>query len=510
MPGPGQRDGGTRPVTPHPAYAGASSPTEERAARVRFRRALALMALTLVLPGSAQLACGNRTVGRIALRVWFALLLVATGCLLVAAVHHQFAFWLVSDLAALQLVRLVLMALAIAWAGLFLDAWRLGQPLTLRMSHRRAAVGVNGILCFSVAAVLLFGAHLVGVQRDFIQTMFGSGDASGAHDGRYNVLLLGGDSGADRWGLRPDSITIASIDAETGRSVLISLPRNMQNFPFAKGSVMHEQFPRGFDCEHCMLNGVNTWAMDNKELFGKSRHPGIDATIMAVEGITGLEINYWALVNLKGFRDLVDAVGGVTLNVRSRIPIGGLGSDVYDYIEPGRQKLTGFQTQWFARAREGSDDYSRMARQKCVMGAMLDQLDPTSVLQNFQKIAKASSAMVQTSIPAGEVDRFIGLALKAKSQKISTLSVVPPLFDTYEPDARLIHAKVAEAIDATEGQPPAEAPAAGGSDGSDGSGRGKPAKAKQPQAPEPVTGGSVGSLAEGYAANESQDLNSAC
>ena len=268
------------------------------------------------------------------------------------------------------------MALAVAWAALFFDAWRLGQPLTLRMSHRRAAVGINGILCFSVAAVLLFGAHLVGVQRDFIQTMFGSGDASGAHDGRYNVLLLGGDSGADRWGLRPDSITVASIDAETGRTVLVSLPRNMQNFPFAKGSVMREQFPDGFDCEHCMLNGVNTWAMDNKELFGKSKHPGIDATIMAVEGITGLKINYWAMVNLKGFRDLVDAVGGVELNVRSRIPIGGLGSDVYDYIEPGKQKLTGFETQWYARAREGSDDYSRMARQKCVMSAMLDQLDP--------------------------------------------------------------------------------------------------------------------------------------
>lgn len=480
----------------------ASASTEDRAARVRFRRALALMAMTLVLPGSAQLACGNRRAGRVALRVWFALLLVAVGCLVVATLHHEFAFWLVSDLAALQAVRLVLMGLAVAWAALFFDAWRLGQPLTLRMGHRRAAVGINGILCFSVAAVLLFGAHLVGVQRDFIQTMFGSGDASGAHDGRYNVLLLGGDSGADRWGLRPDSITVASIDAETGRTVLISLPRNMQNFPFAKGSVMREQFPDGFDCEHCMLNGVNTWAMDNQELFGKAKHPGIDATIMAVEGITGLKINYWAMVNLKGFRDLVDAVGGVELTVRQRIPIGGLGSDVYDYIEPGKHTLTGFQTQWYARARDGSDDYSRMARQKCVMAAMLDQLDPTVVLRNFQKIAKASSAMVQTSIPASEVDRFIGLALKAKSQKVSTLSVVPPLFDTYEPDAKLIKEKVAEAIDTAEGNAPKkeEAPAD--------TGKKKP---KGPKTPAPaVTGGSIGSLHDGYAANETQDLGTAC
>lgn len=481
--------------------------TADRAARVRFRRALALMAMTLVLPGSAQLACGNRRVGLAALRTWFALLLVGLGCLVAAGVHHEFAFWLVSDLAALQVVRLGLMALAIAWAVLFFDAWRLGQPLTLQMHHRRAAVGINGILCFSVASVLLFGAHLVGVQRDFIQTMFGSGEAVGAHDGRYNVLLMGGDSGVDRWGLRPDSLTVASIDARTGRTVLISLPRNMQNFPFEPGSVMDEQFPRGFDCEHCMLNGVYTWALDNKELFGRTKTPGVDATIMAVEGITGLKMNYWAMVNLKGFRDLIDAVGGVTLNVRSRIPIGGLGSDVYDYIEPGRQKLTGFQTQWYARAREGSDDYSRMARQKCVMAAMLDQANPTDVLKNFQQIAKASSAMVSTSIPASEVDQFIGLALKARDQKVSTLSVVPPLFDTYEPDAALIHAKVAEAIDKAEGDAAKpEAPVADAK-----APAGKPKK-DQPAAAQdaPVTGGSVGSLAEGYAANEATDLDAAC
>jgi LCP family protein required for cell wall assembly len=350
--------------------------------------------------------------------------------------------------------------------------------------------------------------------------MFGSGDASGAHDGRYNVLLMGGDSGADRWGLRPDSLTVASIDARTGRTVLISLPRNMQNFPFSRGSVMHEQFPRGFDCEHCMLNGVYTWALDNKELFGKSRTPGVDATIMAVEGITGLDINYWAMVNLKGFRDLVDAVGGVTLNVRSRIPIGGLGSDVYDYIEPGRQRLTGLQTQWSARARDGSDDYSRMARQKCIMGAMLDQLDPTVVLRNFQKIAKASSALLTTSIPASEVDRFIGLALEAKSQKIATLSIVPPLFDTYEPDAKLIRSKVAEAIDTAEGHAPEAEPAgdsgadsgshSGADSGAGSDGSAPKAEPETPKTPDAVTGGAIGSLSDGYAANESQDLHAAC
>jgi LCP family protein required for cell wall assembly len=508
MAGHGQRE--------HETTYTAGGSTEDRAARVRFRRAVSLMAMTLVLPGSAQLACGNRRVGRTALRLWFALVLVGAGCMLAAVLHHEFAFWLVSDLAALQTVRIALMVLAVGWAILFFDAWRLGQPLSLRMGHRRAAVGINGILCFSVAAVLLFGAHLVGVQRDFIQTMFGGTDVTDAHEGRYNVLLMGGDSGIDRWGLRPDSLTVASIDADTGRTVLISLPRNMQNFEFARGSVMRQQFPKGFDCEHCMLNGVYTWALDNKELFGKVKNPGIDATISAVEGITGLKMNYWAMVNLKGFRDLVDAVGGVTLNVRSRIPIGGLGSDVYDYIEPGVQKLTGFQTQWYARARTDSDDYSRMARQKCIMGAMLDQVDPAVVLKNFQKIAKASSAMVSTSIPASEVDRFMELAIKAKDQKVSTLSIVPPMFDTYQPNTHLIHQKVAEAIDKAEGTAPKKADdtvvdskGTGGDHPAGATGKG--GKQAQGPAKDPVvTGGSVGSLSTGYAANESQDLDSAC
>src|SRR6478752_1642505 len=470
------------PPAPSPGSQASRFTPGERAARVRFRRAVALMLMTLVLPGSAQLVAGNRKVGKIALRIWAVLLLSAFVTLVAGLVWHGLFFRLAFDTAALLWLRLLLTGLAIGWAFLFIDAWRLGQPLTLNMAHRRAAIGVNGVLCLSIAASLLFGAHLVGVQRGFILAMSGDGQATSAHDGRYNVLLLGGDSGAGRWGLRPDSMTVASIDAGTGRTVLISLPRNMQNFPFAKGSVMHQQFPDGFDADY--LNGVSTWAGDNTELFPKSDTPGVDATIMAIEGITGLKINYWAMVNLEGFKDLVDAVGGVTLNVRSPIPVGGLGDDVTGYIKPGVRKLNGHDTLWYARARDGSDDYSRMARQKCVMNAMLNQVSPQVAVRNFEKIAKASSAMISTDVPASEVDRFMALALKAKGQKISTLSLVPPMINTADPDIPLIRTKVAEAIDKAEGTAPKQA---------------TPAKHRS-KGNQVVTGGSVGSLSTGYAA----------
>jgi LCP family protein required for cell wall assembly len=466
----------------------------DRAARVRYRRALMLMVMTLVIPGSAQLVAGNRRVGRAATRIWLGLLLAVGVGLLLALVHHQYVFWLVSDTTALGFLRLALMALAIGWALLFFDAWRIGQPLSLQLGHRRAVVGLNGILCFSVAGALLFGAHLVGVQRTFILTMFSGDTVHGANDGRFNVLLVGGDSGAGRWGLRTDSMTVASIDAKTGKTVLIGLPRNMTNFPFAKGSVMRKAWPKGFNCGYpdCELNGVNTWVGDHQNLFKGVEDPGMEATISAIEGITGLKVNYWAFVNLAGFRGLVDAVGGVTLNVRQPIPVGGLGADVTGYIRPGVRKLNGFDTLWFARSRDSSDDYSRMARQKCVMNAMLHQISPQTVLTNFEKIAKASSQMVSTDIPASEVDRFMELALKAKGQPVATLSLVPPMINTADPDIALIKRKVVQAIDRSEH------PAAKGT------------HHRKKKAPTSVTGGSIGSLSAGYAANDSTDLAASC
>ena len=366
-----------------------------------------LMLMTLVLPGSAQL------VGRPqASRPDRAADLAGADrhgrgcCSCLGLVFSSFVFWFLSNTFVLGLVRIVLMVMAVGWAYLFIDAWRIGDPLALQQQQRLAMVGVNGVLCFSVAGSLLFASHVVGVQKDFMSAMFANGTVTGAHDGRYNVLLLGGDSGADRWGLRPDSISVASIDADTGKTVLFGLPRNMLNFPFAQGSIMAKQFPNGYDCGGaCELNSLATWAADHKPLFKGVANPGVEATKEAVEGITGLKINYYAMVNLQGFQKLVDAVGGVTLRRarpdpdrrHRRTPITG-------YIKPGYRKLNGYETLWFARSRVAADDYSRMARQKCVMNAMLQQLSPQQVVLKFDKIAKASEALITTDLPQSEVD----------------------------------------------------------------------------------------------------------
>ncbi|MBA2697589.1 MAG: LCP family protein [Nocardioidaceae bacterium] len=412
------------------------------AVRVRLRRAVTLMLMTVLVPGSAQVAAGNRRVGRLAMRCALAAGVFTATMLVVGLLAPQILVAVFTNVWFLTGLRVGLVVSAVGWAYLVVDAWRIADPLSLPQLQRLFMTGLNGVLCLGLSGGLLFASHLVAVQQDFISTVFGAQTVTHPEDGRYNVLLLGGDAGPGRSGIRPDSLTVASIDTETGRTVLFGLPRNMEDVPFPEGSVMHERFPDGFDCEGCYLNGVNTWGTDHANLFGGSRQPGIDATVSAVEEITGLAINYYVLIDLRGFRELVDAVGGVDIKVGERIPIGGVGGPVTGWIEPGKQHLDGYRTLWFARSRATSDDYSRMARQKCVMNAMLRQLDPQTVVTNFGGIATAGKQVISTSIPSGELATFVDLALKTRSLPVSSVSFVPPKIDTGDPDWSLIRSMV--------------------------------------------------------------------
>src|SRR5262249_47718913 len=159
----------------------------------------------------AQLAAGDKRVGRIAMRAFA----VGVGVLLVVVALGVFkpteVITLFTNTSVLLVLRIALIGYALGWAWLLIDSWRIADPLHLARSQRLAMTGLNGVLCFSLTGGLLFASHLVAVQRDFIVSVFGGHTVSAAQDGRYNVLLLGGDAGFGRVGLRPDSITLASI-----------------------------------------------------------------------------------------------------------------------------------------------------------------------------------------------------------------------------------------------------------------------------------------------------------
>jgi hypothetical protein len=139
-------------------------------------------------------------------------------------------------------------------------------------------------------------------------------------------------------------------------------------------------------------------------------------------------------------------MGGITIDVGRRVRITGPEGQLRGVIEPGRQRLDGYHALWYARSRVDTNDYDRMARQRCVMAAMLHQLDPATVLVKFREIARAGEQLISTDIPPGELDTLASLALKARHGTVTSVQFVPPLIKTARPDFDLIKEKVQEAL----------------------------------------------------------------
>ena len=151
-------------------------------------------------------------------------------------------------------------------------------------------------------------------------------DPWGGRD-RVNVLLLGGDGGPYREGVRTDSMILVSIDTHTGRAVSFSLPRNMMNAPFPEDSPLHDVFPERLHRRRAtrrswMLNAVyREVPILYPHILGKSTNEGADAIKQAFEGATGLPVDYYVLINFQGFQQMVDAIGGVTVNINEPVAV---------------------------------------------------------------------------------------------------------------------------------------------------------------------------------------------
>ena len=447
-------------TSPRPQAQTPPPPAQARSQGIALRRGLTLLGMTLVVPGSAQLVGGNERLGRTAVRIWFTLIALAVLFVVLLLTARAFAIGLYANPITLTVLRWAALALGLGWALLFVNAWRIANPSALGTAGK----WILPTVAFALALAVGWGSWTVSnafeAQRRLVGNVFGGGGKAETSAGRYNVLLLGGDAGADREGLRPDTMIVASIDADTGRTVLFSLPRNLQWAPFPDSSPLKKLYPNGYWCkdQSCLLNAVYTLAMNHKNLYPGVKNPGVQATKEVVGNILGLDINYYALVDLKGFQALIDAVGGITLDVARKVPIGG-GTDlttgkkypIKGYVGPGKNlHLDGYNALWFARSREGSTDYERMSRQKCVLNAMVKQLNPTTVLTKFQDIAKAGEEIVSTDLPTSQIGTMLDLAAKGRSLPLSSVNFAPPLIRPVKPDFPRIRQIVADKLQASE------------------------------------------------------------
>ena len=448
------------------------------------KRARWLVLLGFVLPGSAQVLAGNRRLGRFGLGATFTLLALVVLALIGSLFGVKFIVDLLNTLTSFFVPQILIVAYAVLWLILGFDTLRLTRLVRVSPGWRVPVAVLSVVLTLLPVAVAAWAVPTLNAARGLIDVTFVNKAPSVAPvDGRYNILLLGVDPGADREGMRPDSISLVSVDAETGQSIIVGLPRELTEMPFPETSPMYEVHPNGFcmgpnafgDYGGCLTMGYLNGIYSEVEVVNDPQYsylyegmypdavsrgssPGIEAMKDAVTGATGLTVQFYVLIDMDGFSSLIDALGGVTIEVMQPIPIGGY-EDPYTgewiagdaYIEPGVQTMNGELALLYARVRHGlaNGDYDRMEHQRQLQTAILAQMSPANVLMRFQEIAGTGAAIVRTDIPESMLGAFVDLATKAKDFTPLVVQLTPPAVDPEYPDYAYIHRLVADAVIAT-------------------------------------------------------------
>jgi LCP family protein required for cell wall assembly len=400
--------------------------------------------LSALIPGAGQVYAGDRARGRRLIVIDLGLIIL----LIVAVVFFQGevlkAWASLSSLSLIMVANLSLLAFR-AWAAY--DAYHLlsgpSSPATVAL-----AAGALVILVVLVPHVAL--GYLNIVQYSLISEVFApedgpiAGPSTGSStttpqpggsstpaagpvlwDGleRLNILLLGADVGAGREDIRTDTMIVVSLDPETGDAVMVSLPRNFSGISLPPGMGMWD-----CDCFPQLLNDLWFVASENPDAFPGDGDPGPRAIKATIGHLLGTEVQYYAMVGLDGFVGIVDALGGVTIEVPNTII-----DETYPHedgvtienvvIEEGTQHLDGHLALAYARIRRHADDFARMNRQRCVLGAVVAQSSPLELLASYGAIAEVLKDTLQTDIPRERLVDFIDILPKISMDRVGVLAV---------------------------------------------------------------------------------------
>jgi polyisoprenyl-teichoic acid--peptidoglycan teichoic acid transferase len=428
--------------------------------------ALGLTVIGTLLPGTGLMAANRRWLGSL---IFCIFVVLGVGAVYLAVVERQaMLHWAVQP-GSLNVISIVLPALGLAWVMVIVATYRSLRPDRGGMARRLLGSGVVVLLAVVVLLPLAVAGRYADVQRGVVEHVFASENSKSATrpknvtqkdpwagQRRVSILLLGGDGGKGRVGIRPDSLQVASIDTETGETILFSLPRNLEKVPFPPDSALAAAYPDGTydgsgDRLEWMINSIYENVPKQHPGLLDSDNPGADATKLAVGASLGLRLDYYVLINMEGFRELINALGGIKVNINERVALGApSGKDGSEgrWLEVGPNRhLDGYRAMWFARGRYGYDDYHRMERQRCAMKAIIDQAEPGRVLTRYEAIAQSSKNIVSTDIPSKLLPAFVDLSLKVqRGGPIRSIAFTNKIIHSADPDYKLIRTMVADAL----------------------------------------------------------------
>jgi LCP family protein required for cell wall assembly len=244
---------------------------------------------------------------------------------------------------------------------------------------------------------------------------------------RLNILLIGADTQGG--GHRTDTMIVVSVDPVTKQVAMFSLPRDTKSVPIPPGPA-RSVWGRTYG------DKINSFYINNRrrsDLWpGSDKTRGYNALKAVLGELYDLDIKYFVEVDFVGFREVVNAMGGVTVNVQ--IPVvddtypAGAGKSRRLYIPSGIQHMTGAEALRFARSRNTSSDFDRAARQQRLLFSMREQADPQSLIPRLPELIKALKSSVKTDIPLDQIDELLGLASEVDTENIRSYVFSPPLY----------------------------------------------------------------------------------
>ncbi len=196
--------------------------------------------------------------------------------------------------------------------------------------------------------------------------------------GKVNILVLGVDEREDDVG-RSDTSFVVTIDNDAKKATMLSIPRDSR----------------------VKIAGHGWDKVNHAFAFG-----GAPLSKTTIENLLGIPIDYTVSVNFRGFMRMVDAVGGITVDVDKRMRYsdpydddGGLEIDLY----PGVQKLNGRTAIEYVRYRDEEGDIGRVARQQKFLKALFQEMATPQILSKLPELIKEFSSTVKTDMPTARM-----------------------------------------------------------------------------------------------------------